>query len=259
MSALTILRTYAQKADPASIPSSVLFEHTAKSITIIDAYPKSRFHFLILPRASAYPPLTVSNLANLRSLLKCDKDRAKEVLTDLSEDAKRIRTCIEEEMVKRFGFKWAIWTGFHSVPSMEHLHLHVISADLCSPSMKVKKHYNSFHPKLGFFLSLDDVLSWFDATPSYFQTVSQLKKTEYEPYLKEDLSCFHCSESFKNMPKLKEHLQEEWNKMSKREKSKLERKRKRETEENENTNSNAENDPVPPLKKPEQEEDLSTK
>lgn len=61
------------------------------------------------------------------------------------------------------------------------------------------------------------------------------------------------------MPKLKEHLQEEWNKMSKREKSKLERKRKRETEENENTNSNAENDPVPPLKKPEQEEDLSTK
>ncbi len=52
-----------------------------------------------------------------------------------------------------------------------HLHLHVISADLCTPTMKVKKHYNSFHPKLGFFLSLDDVLSWFDAEPSQFRTV----------------------------------------------------------------------------------------
>ncbi len=32
------------------------------------------------------------------------------------------------------------------------------------------------------------------------------------------------------MPKLKEHLQEEWDKMSTREKAKLERKRKREEE-----------------------------
>lgn len=37
--------------------------------------------------------------------------------------------------------------------------------------MKVKKHYNSFHPKLGFFQHLDEVLSWFDAEPGYFKTV----------------------------------------------------------------------------------------
>lgn len=52
-----------------------------------------------------------------------------------------------------------------------HLHLHVISADLCSPAMKVKKHYNSFHPKLGFFIPLDDVLSWFDAEDTFFSSV----------------------------------------------------------------------------------------
>jgi aprataxin len=40
--------------------------------------------------------------------------------------------------------------------------------------MKTKKHYNSFHPKHGFFLHLDDVLSWLDAEPSYYQTVSLL-------------------------------------------------------------------------------------
>jgi len=29
--------------------------------------------------------------------------------------------------------------------------------------MKTKKHYNSFHPKHGFFLHVDQVLSWFEA------------------------------------------------------------------------------------------------
>jgi len=42
------------------------------------------------------------------------------------------------------------------------LHLHVISSDLCSQGLRQKKHYNSFHPKLGFFLHIDEVLSWFD-------------------------------------------------------------------------------------------------
>jgi len=57
---------------------------------------------------------------------------------------------------------------------LSHLHLHVLSADLCSEKMKNKKHYNSFHPKHGFFLHMDDVLSWFDAEPSYFKTVRLL-------------------------------------------------------------------------------------
>lgn len=46
--------------------------------------------------------------------------------------------------------------------SLSHLHLHVVSSDLCSPTLKHKKHYNSFHPKLGFFLHMNDVLSWFE-------------------------------------------------------------------------------------------------
>ena len=53
-----------------------------------------------------------------------------------------------------------------------HIHLHIMSADLCSPAMKNKKHYNSFHPKRGFFIPLSDVQEWQDAEPSYFATVS---------------------------------------------------------------------------------------
>ena len=67
---------------------------------------------------------------------------------------------------------------FRSISSLRHvplpcrhLHLHVLSNDLCSEKMKHKKHYNSYHPHLGFFLHLHEVLSWFDEEPSYFERV----------------------------------------------------------------------------------------
>jgi hypothetical protein len=50
--------------------------------------------------------------------------------------------------------------------------MHVMSGDLVSEKLKHKKHYNSFHPKLGFFLHIDEILSWFDAEPTYYQNVS---------------------------------------------------------------------------------------
>lgn len=188
---LTALRTYAQTA-PESLPSSILFKHSSRNITVFDAYPKSIFHFLLLPRIQE-PDLDASVLANLGSLLSGDKVKAKKVITSLWEDAQAVKKEILDEMVGRYGFKWDVWIGFHSAPSMQyvsilkaiswrhrdertarHLHLHVLSADLLSDKMKNKKHYNSFHPKLGFFLHLEDILEWFDAAPTFFSnTVSQ--------------------------------------------------------------------------------------
>jgi len=110
---------------------------------------------------------------------------------------------------------------------IRHLHVHVISSDLCSPALKTKKHYNSFHPKLGFFLHLDEVLSWFDADPTFYSTMSALKPAQYEPLLKEPLSCWRCSAEFKNMPTMKAHLQEEWDKEGEREKTKHAGKKRR--------------------------------
>lgn len=52
------------------------------------------------------------------------------------------------------------------------------------------------------------------------------KLTKYEPILKEDLACFHCDTSLKNMPTLKTHLQEEWNKLERRAQECAKRKRK---------------------------------
>jgi aprataxin len=97
---LFALRQYATKSDPGSLPPSVLFQHTSATMTIFDAYPKSKFHFLVLPRVrSSEDGLTVSDLSNLKQLLKHDKEQAKAVVTGLAEEARRLRSTIEAEMV----------------------------------------------------------------------------------------------------------------------------------------------------------------
>ena len=97
-----------------------------------------------------------------------------------------------------------------------HLHLHVMSDDLVSDRMKHKKHYNSFHPKLGFWLPLEEVREWLESTDEYYQRMAKLPKEQYEPLLKNDLRCFHCDREMKNFPALKTHLQEEWDAVEKR-------------------------------------------
>jgi aprataxin len=61
----------------------------------------------------------VFDLVSLKTLLKSDRERAKEVLLALKKDAKEVEGMIQEEMEKRFGFRWAIWMGFHAAPSVE--------------------------------------------------------------------------------------------------------------------------------------------
>ncbi|KAH8107120.1 HIT-like domain-containing protein [Cristinia sonorae] len=251
MAQLTILRSYAQRPDPTTLPGSVLFAHNEKTLTIFDAYPKSIFHFLVLPRAKAYEPKEeggwkVEDLKDLRTVLGRGREKARKVLQDLEIAARECKDEIEEEMSARYGHKWDIWIGFHPVPSMNHIHLHVLSADLCSDKMKHKKHYNSFHPKGDFFLKLETVMEWLDAEKSYFRTMAKLNPKDYEPHLKEDLVCFHenCGRRFTNFQKLKDHLQAEYNKLKEKaiaKKAILDKltnaKRKRETQERDGTPS----------------------
>jgi aprataxin len=115
---LTVLRSYATKSKPETLPSSILFSSNEKTLTIFDAYPKAIFHFLVLPRPSGVS-LSVFELANLRSLLKVGRNKAKAVLDILKDEALRVKANIEDEMKNRYGFVWDIWIGFHAVPSME--------------------------------------------------------------------------------------------------------------------------------------------
>jgi len=124
---LTILRTYAQNL-PQSLPDSILFRHSSKNITIFDAFPKSIFHFLVIPRVQEH--LDAASLSSLQSLLKGDKKQAKEVITALAEEAMAVKKDIQDEMVQRYGFKWDVWIGFHGAPSMTCVVLVAISNTL---------------------------------------------------------------------------------------------------------------------------------
>ena len=63
--------------------------------------------------------------------------------------------------------------------------------------------------------------------------MAKLDPKGYETLLKEDLSCFHCEKSMKNIPVLKEHLKQEWDSQVARYKNKAERKRKLEAKKDE--------------------------
>ncbi|KAH9035381.1 HIT-like domain-containing protein [Lactarius pseudohatsudake] len=219
-SSLKVLRTYAKLSDPSltALPPTVYFSHTKHTLTIFDAYPKALFHFLVLPRLSA----DESDLADLRTLLRrhASGPGAGETLRVLADEAARLRGVVEEEMRARYGFAWDVWVGFHAVPSMEHLHLHVISSDLTAPALKTKRHYNSFSPRTGFFVPLAEVRTWFDdaaAAAPQLAKVRRLAPEEYEPRLKYALECFRCDQPAKNMPALKKHLQDEFDALRKRE------------------------------------------
>lgn len=56
----------------------------------------------------------------MRTLLKKkDREKAREVIYGLRDEAQKLKKDIEEEMMDRYGFVWEVWTGFHAVQSME--------------------------------------------------------------------------------------------------------------------------------------------
>ncbi|EIW51723.1 DNA 5'-adenosine monophosphate hydrolase [Trametes versicolor FP-101664 SS1] len=206
------LRTYAMM-DPLKIPDAIRLCHTDTSITIHDKWPKGMYHALVLPRV--LPPYTMHDLADLRTVLALPRAQAHALLLGLKRDALEAKKVIENEMELTHSFAWEIRMGFHALPSVEHLHLHLISSDMIGEAFKTKKHMNSFHPKMGFFLDIDEVLRWFepDIEPSWFAMVAALDKKTYAPILKEDMRCPICEATHATVPKLRKHLTAHFQKM----------------------------------------------
>lgn len=99
-------------------------EFSDEEIVIIsDAYPKARRHFLVMPRL-----LNVNSVTELRAndipLLRRMKERA-------------ANTVVRDSVKGNPGMKFLI--GFHAIPSLHCLHMHVISTDFDGRSMKTKR------------------------------------------------------------------------------------------------------------------------
>jgi aprataxin len=92
--------------------------------------------------------------------------------------------------------------GFHAVPSMTPLHLHIISDDFHAPALKTKKHWNSFSSD-DFFLNIDQVIQRLErGEPARSESIEY-----HEQVLKRALVCCHCGASMKTIPTLKQHLE----------------------------------------------------
>ena len=105
-------------------------------VTVIkDAFPKPRHHFLILSR---------EKISNLKSLTSSHLDLLKHMYDRGRAQAAKITTT---EPGVQFRY------GYHAVPSMARLHMHVISQDFDSPCLK---HKNSF--TTDFFMDADRIV-----------------------------------------------------------------------------------------------------
>ena len=95
-----------------------------------------------------------------------------------------------------------VLTGVHSGPSMNNLHVHVLSRDRFSECMKHRKHYNSFATP--FLVSLDELpLDEGDVR----------RQPSHGGYLRDDMKCWRCGRNFRNkFQELKRHLVDEFEK-----------------------------------------------
>uniref|UniRef100_A0A8C3UJ45 Aprataxin n=1 Tax=Catharus ustulatus TaxID=91951 RepID=A0A8C3UJ45_CATUS len=96
-----------------------------KTVVIKDKYPKARYHWLILP----WDPIS--------SLKSVTRDHL-----ELLEHMHAVGQKMIEQCPARESLEFRL--GYHAIPSMSQLHLHVISQDFDSPALKTKKHWNSF-------------------------------------------------------------------------------------------------------------------
>jgi aprataxin len=208
----------AYTADPAAFPPSRVIYHNEHFVAINDLYPKSTVHTLLLPRSP------------LSRLHPFDAFENAEFLAAVQAETKRLKRLVAKELQRRYGqfsakdklretvlngeVEWEdgaplpvgrdwekeVLVGIHAHPSMNDLHVHVLSRDMASECMRHRKHYQSFNTP--FLIDVAD-FPLADDDPR--------RHPGEAGYFNRDLLCWRCKRSFgKQFKKLKEHLAEEF-------------------------------------------------
>ncbi|CAG8738832.1 1284_t:CDS:2, partial [Acaulospora morrowiae] len=172
---------------PETLSAEELYYHDDDFVIIWDKYPKAKKHLLVMPRKK------IDGVGEL-------KRQHLELVRNLKEKGQWVA-----ERLKEIDPNLSFRVGFHAIPSMRQLHIHVISQDFISPSLKNKKHWNSFTTP--FFKEVDEIENLLNAKGEI-----KFDKNYYESLLSMPLSCHLCNEEdIKNIPTLKRHLEEHWN------------------------------------------------
>ncbi|KAK8855217.1 HIT domain-containing protein [Apiospora arundinis] len=218
-------------ADPAAFPPNRVIYYNDDFVAIRDMFPKSAVHCLLLPRKvpvdvemfevvrsdPAFLAAAQAEAAKLKQLVAKELERKfgresrssalRQRVLDSSSSSGDPEAVEKEEWEGKKdgklppGRDWAreVKVGIHSNPSMNHLHIHVLSRDMASDSLKHKKHYNSFNTD--FFADLD----------IFPMDDGEVYERKHSDWSSRDLVCWRCGKNFSNkFQKLKEHLAEEF-------------------------------------------------
>lgn len=188
-------------------------------MAIYDAYAKSKVHLLLLPKRDQKEGVKQLTEKDLQLLEEMDA-RARWICSGFS------------HLVDSHGVRIPMLVGFHAEPSLNLLHLHILSSDLDSPALKNKKHFNSFGTK--FFVTIREMKDMIKlasrgaaaaaqgATKNFFASSQASHQAQAQgsamslasqlalrvKHLTSELRCHHvsCSLRCNNIPELKKHL-----------------------------------------------------
>lgn len=184
---------------PKNNAQSVVVYFNNEVVIVTDGFPKATEHLLVLPRSNALTRMhpTTALTEQVKKRYQQYIDIAVEHVTKEFMKKYKVR---DEGSPEHFA-KTFVQVGIHTVPSMNNLHIHVITKDFNSPRLKNKKHYNSFNT--------DFFVPW-DRLPLEHAPIDS--KSIEKKYLKDsDLICCYCDRNFTNKcANLKRHLAEEF-------------------------------------------------
>lgn len=201
-------------ANPASYPSSRVITYSDAFVTLHDLFPKSSIHLLLLsrdPTKNLLHPFIALSDPVFRSQVQAEVSKLKILVAkelkrrfgaESAAEKKREQALEKEEGEVPEGRDWSedVIAGIHAHPSMNHLHIHILSRDFHSDRMRHRKHYNSFHTP--FFIDVEDFPLAED---------DRRRHPGREGYLGEALRCWCCGKGFgKSFASLKRHLEEEF-------------------------------------------------
>ncbi|PYH44009.1 DNA 5'-adenosine monophosphate hydrolase [Aspergillus saccharolyticus JOP 1030-1] len=203
-------------ANPSSYPSHIVVYHNDEFVVIRDLFPKATLHLLLLPRDATKTrlhPIDAFDDAEFLNKVRAEAERLRALAAgelrrlhgQFSMQDRERRAALEveppPEQLPR-GRDWAqeLMCGVHAHPSMNHLHVHLISVDRYSDRLKHRKHYNSFSTP--FFVPLGD----FPLAEN-----DPRRRPDEQGYLRRDFVCWRCGRNFGNrFSELKAHLAEEF-------------------------------------------------
>lgn len=217
---------------PEQNPEGLVVEYDDDFVVIQDKYAKASMHLLLLPRNPdiffQHPLVALSNNPDFLSEVRKRVDRLKRLVgselrrqygqyssTDVPYQS-ALESLMSEpsppppdqrDKVLPPGRDWSaeVIAGVHTHPSMNHLHIHILSRESRSPWMKHKKHYLSFHTS--FFVGLDEMP---------LDEEKDQKRFHPGDWPNWDMVCWRCGENYRNkFAMLKKHLEvefEQWKK-----------------------------------------------